>query len=186
MLMMAVGVICERRQEIDPAVRRLSSPSTRVCWKRSEEIGDSSRSPPGKVGKSRGQGKVGDRLRLSRGLSIAAMAVAMLMMAVGVIFGKSRGKVGDRKSRGQATTFAGTFHRRHGRRYAHDGRRRHLRAPSGDRPGCAQTLESVNEGLLDFVVDAALVEFGGQPDGVLDGVRIRAAVTDNADALRAQ
>ena len=32
MLMMAVGVIFERRQEIDPAVRRLSSPSTRVCW----------------------------------------------------------------------------------------------------------------------------------------------------------
>ena len=90
--------------------------------------------------------KVGDRLRLSRGLPIAATAIATLMMAVEVIF-----------------------------------ERRHL-----DRPGGAQTLESVNEGLLDFVVDAALVEFGGQADGVLDGVRIRAAVTDNADAFRAQ
>ena len=56
----------------------------------------------------------------------------------------------------------------------------------GDRPGGAQILEPVDEGLLDFVVDAALVEFGGQADGVLDGVRIRAAVTDNADAFRAQ
>ena len=52
--------------------------------------------------------------------------------------------------------------------------------------GGGKLFEAFEESGFDFLIDTPFVDFAGNPDGVLDGVGVRATVADDADAFDAE